>query len=50
MATAFAFKSKSEQTLEWLEAESRRRPLTEDEQQQLQRSLHAVYMVKWRRG
>lgn len=36
-----AFKTRSEQKLEWLE--SLHRPLTDDESDELRRSLHAVY-------
>jgi hypothetical protein len=38
---SFAFKTLSEQRLEWLE--SLRRPLTNQESDELRRALHAVY-------
>lgn len=39
-------KTRSEQTLEWLE--SLGRPLTDSESDQLKRSMHAIYMKNWR--
>lgn len=44
--TAFSYKTRSEQLLE--ELETLDRALTETEQGQLRRCLHAVYMRHWR--
>ena len=41
MASAFVFKTLAEQRLEYLE--SLKRPLTDEESDELRRSLHAVY-------
>ena len=41
-----AFKTRSEQKLEWLE--SLDRPLTDEESDELRRSLHAVYCMNRR--
>lgn len=40
---ALAFKTRAEQKLEWLE--SLGRPLTDEESDQLRRTLHAVYCL-----
>ncbi len=44
--TAFATKTRAEQRLEHFE--QIKRPLTDDESAELQRSLHAVYASNWR--
>lgn len=41
---SFEFKTRSQQQLEYLE--SLKRPLTDEESEQLQRSMHAVYEYK----
>lgn len=46
MNSAFAFKTRSELALEHLE--SLKRPLTDEESDQLRRALHAVYIRGWR--
>lgn len=46
MASAFVFKTLAEQRLEHLE--SLNRPLTDEESDELRRSLHAVYCHKLR--
>lgn len=44
MASAFVFKTLAEQRLEYLE--SLRRPLTDEESDELRRSLHSVYCFR----
>ena len=44
---AFRFKTRAEQRLEWLEG--LKRPLTQDESEELQRALHAVYVRERRK-
>ena len=46
--SAFRFKTISEQKLEYLEG--LRRPLTDEESEELRRALHAVYTYKRRRA
>jgi hypothetical protein len=41
MNSAFHFKTRSEQRLEWLE--NLRRPLTDEESDELRKALHAIY-------
>jgi hypothetical protein len=45
--TAFRWKTRSQQRLEWLE--SLNRPLSENESDELRRALHATYVHEQRR-
>jgi hypothetical protein len=43
------YKTRSEQRLEWLEAEGRTRELTAAEQDELRRAMHAIYCLDLKR-